>query len=694
MPFEEPQNIPLCEESSKKEEDFSPGEFLRKKYPDNFKELGNKIKGYPNYDLIKKWEPKNPNAWVDLWYHRMRDFHDRHRDNPEAMGLIRNAFHENYVIKPENVPESYFQNQQRLARERGYGDRRIPDETRERAIEVIISDQKSTLDNWVNYFFSSDADVYPMWARYWAMQSITKLSTYDKEKKCFGKRRNDTVAPFPDLDREAFAYIIDIIVKKTRKESIEISEDDTELKKTIEAENFGKLYAYAIEKITPAEENELAQIEGEWIKYPQGSDHMSLVNSLQGYGTGWCTAGEETAKTQLAGGDFYVYYSKDKHGNCRIPRVAIRMQEGSIGEVRGVAADQNLDPYIGKVVDEKIAKFPDGEKYKKKTSDMQFLTAVDKKQKALQKADEGATPFDSFFGLSDIQNKNNSPEAAPPQLTSQELRFLYEVDSKIESFGYSVDPRIREIIAQRNVDVDLPLATGFRREEISLTQEEALRGGVKFHWGGIDLSKYRSVDKFIFPELVSGDVILTNTTSAEGTKFPEIICGDFEINYITSLKGVIMPKEVRGCLVLPRIKSVEELVLPEKVGSLFLGIESAIGLKLPEIAEDVELYSLKSPEDLVLPESVDGNLNLSGLQSADGLTLPNSVQGDLFLCNLKSAKGLKLPKWIGGALFLDNLESVDDLIIPEGLECLLTNLPDKEKDKLKERYPDIRIISI
>ena len=60
---------------------------------------------------------------------------------------------------------------------------------------------------------------------------------------------------------------------------------------------------------------------------PQGSDHMKLVKSLEGKDTGWCTAGASTAKTQLEGGDFYLYYSYDSEGNPTIPRIAIRMEE-------------------------------------------------------------------------------------------------------------------------------------------------------------------------------------------------------------------------------------------------------------------------------------------------------------------------------------------------------------------------------
>ena len=50
--------------------------------------------------------------------------------------------------------------------------------------------------------------------------------------------------------------------------------------------------------------------------------------------------------TQLQGGDFYVYYSINENREPVIPRVAIRMEGDHIAEVRGIAHDQNVDPYI------------------------------------------------------------------------------------------------------------------------------------------------------------------------------------------------------------------------------------------------------------------------------------------------------------------------------------------------------------
>ncbi|MDD4995537.1 MAG: hypothetical protein PHW53_03690, partial [Patescibacteria group bacterium] len=485
-----------------------------------------------------------------------------HHEDPRVLERIKKGYHKEYVIAPEDVPESYFELQKRLAREQGHGDIEITDEMKEQLTEVIIADQESTLDNWVDYLSSPDADAYPMWVRYWAFRSMLRLSSYDKEKKAFAKRRKDTVAPFPDLNREALAYVVDAIDKKIQKQDISGAADNPELQALLKGENFGKLYAYAIEKVTPDDKNEFLKTVGEWVRYEQGSDHMPLVQSLQGHGTGWCTAGESTAQDQLQGGDFYVYYSYDKSGKPTIPRVAIRMQENNIAEVRGVAPDQNLDPYIGEVVDKKLKEFPDGEEYKKKTSDMKRLTEIEKRHK------DGK------------------------ELGKDDLGFLYEFKSNIEGFGYERDPRIDEILENRDKKADISLLTGYVKEQISVNNEEGLRGGFKFHYG---------------------DIFLFDFESAEGLKLPETVSGNLDLGGLKSAEGLKLPETVSGNLDLGGLISAESLKLPETVGgNIWLGgLISAEGLKLPEtVGDTIGLGGLISAEGLKLPETVSGSLDL------------------------------------------------------------------------------------
>jgi hypothetical protein len=620
---------------------------------------------------------QKPTDKIADWLKVIEETHLGHRDDPMVAERINNFYHKEYVIKRQDIPESYFDTQKRLIREQGYGDVEIHDEQRNQLAEVIIKDQTSTLDNWTNYFMSPDSTAYPTWAKYWAFTSMVKLSTYDKEKHVFGKRDKGTVAPFPDLNREALSYVVDLVVKKAKKESIPAAEDNPELAKLLEGVNFGKLYAYAIEKVTPTETNELLNTQGKWVKYPQNSDHMPLAQSLQGYGTGWCTTGESTAKTQLQCGDFYVYYSNNKEGKSIIPRIAIRMQGNKIGEVRGVGPDQNLDPYISDVVNNKLQEFPDGKSYQKKSADMKCLTVIDRKR---MKGEE---------------------------LPREDLRFLYQLDSKIEGFGYNEDPRIQEILAGRDVRSDLSLATGFSKEQISLTEEEALKGGIKYHYLDLDLPDLESATGLIFPETVagslclrglksaegmilpqtiSGDLVLENVKSPVGLVLPQTIGGDLILHNIKSPVGLVLPQTIGGSIILPSLKSSEGLILPQTIGGMIklTSLESANGLNFPElVGGSIDFTNLDTAKGIVFPKIVEGELYLPLLRTIEGLTLPKVVREDLVLSNLESAEGLIFPDIIGG-VFLNGLKSTDGLTLPEKIEgdLALSNIVYAENLKL------------
>lgn len=276
---------------------------------------------------------QDPSARIQNYLNRFKEISERSDPEKRERGLdaLKRFFHQKFVIKPEEIPESYFETQRRIAREQGHGDIEITDGARKQVAEIIIADQESSLDAWIDYLASPDA-TYPDWLKYYATRSVLSMGEYDKEKKQFSKRSKGTTKPFPDLNREALAYVLDALEKKYQGKKIDLEsldeQDKVQLETLLKAENFAKLYAWAIEKVTPASPEQLAGTNGQWVKYDQGSDHMPLVKSLQGHGTGWCTAGESTAQTQLKAGDFYVYYSLDQQGKPTIPRAAIRMQEG------------------------------------------------------------------------------------------------------------------------------------------------------------------------------------------------------------------------------------------------------------------------------------------------------------------------------------------------------------------------------
>lgn len=580
----------------------------------------------------------NIKSYID----KLEDIHTRVSETGRHVDYLKQLYYDKYVIKKEDIPESYYEHQKEIALERGYGHVEITEGQKSQIQEEVINNQKARLDIWLDYFLSENASVYPFWAKYWAFQGMLKLGTYDKEKGEFHKRTKNTVEPFADLNREALAMSIDVIIKMLNKEEI----DDKELEILVKTGSFPRIYSYILTKVLKDNKNITKRNIGKWIKYDRGSDHLPLVESLKGYNTGWCTAGESTAWGQLQAGDFYVYYTLDENDEYKVPRIAIRMEYNKIGEIRGIASGQNIESEMEEVVEEKLKEFPDRDQYYKKVSDMKKLTSIYKK------------------------HKNNE------EITKEELRFLYEIDEEIIGFGYGKDPRIKEIIEQRlNKREDIANIIGCHSYQVAFNKEQLNNETIYFD-GNLDLSLYINAKNINIkiPEFICGNLDLGNLKDAKDLNLPKNIRGNLLLKGLTSAEGLVLPRNVDGDLHLSSLYSAEGLRLPDKIGgSLWLNsLRSAEGLVFPKsIGGSLYLADLMSAEGLMLPTSVGGDLHLSLLSSAEGLVLPKNVGLDLHLNYLNSAKGVVFPDRVGGTLWLNRLRNAEGLVLPKSIgSCL------------------------
>ena len=223
------------------------------------------------------------------YFEMLKDLHDRASISENRKEMLKRLYHNKYVIKPEDIPESYYKMQQRLALERGFGHIEI-DYWKELELQKeVIKAQENSLDTWLDYFLSDDSKIYPFWAKYWAFQGMLKLGIFNKKTGAFNRRTKDTVAPFADLNQEALSLSIDFIIKAINKEKI----DDKDLETMVKGGSFQRIYTYVLTKVLTNNQNITKRNEGKWVKYKMKSDHMPLFKSLQGYNTVWCTAGCE-----------------------------------------------------------------------------------------------------------------------------------------------------------------------------------------------------------------------------------------------------------------------------------------------------------------------------------------------------------------------------------------------------------------
>ena len=580
------------------------------------------------------------------------------------LSLIKKLFYDKYVIKESSIPESYFELQKQIAFERGYGHVYIMEDTRNEMCNMIIEDQKKSLDEWLEYLVQNDAK-YPEWFKYYALQGMLKLGSYNKETGKISKRNKNTTNKFIELDTEVLSKIYNGIVKVINNEEV----GDATLKKLIDNGSFGKLYAYELNN--KKNNKDISNTEGIWIKYEKNSDPQALVNSLNGRGTGWCTAGYETARLQLQNGDFYVYYTKDSTGEYKQPRIAIRMEENSIGEIRGIAEKQNIEPEMINILDEKIKEFPDKDLYMKKVKDMEKLTKI-----------------------------YNSYQCR--ELSLDELKFLYETESDIKAFGYRRDIRIDEILNTRDYKKDLSRVYNCNEDEISKNVNDIANGKkIKVFLGDLDFeyenNNYnQNVIDLTFPEIVFGEVRIHNFDHLENVTLPRTFKSRLALYNIRKVKNIKMPEKIRyneyseisisvqefdnteitqeifDVLFLYGTKIIKNIKFPKYLkGHIDLvTIVAASNITFPEILDGgLYLDFIKECENIVFPTKIKDDLNLNNLIFQNNVLFPKEIGGNLNMYNLQSTKVLVLPRKIGGTLNIEKLKEIEDLTIPQNFQC-------------------------
>ena len=346
------------------------------------------------------------------------------------------------TLAERRFSESFYAGQDQIAREQGRGS--LDRAARAALAHRATGNQRASLATWLDYLAAPDSRYYAAWVKYWTLAAIAKLGPFNPAKRRFESRSRGQAAMFPDLNREALQRTLISLTVASRSDF-----------------NFARAYAADYAAVT-GEVRPLDVTTGEWIVFKRGGDPEALVEALRGMNTGWCTAGIETARAHLRDGDFHVYISHDASGRPRVPRLAIRHEDERIAEVRGVGAQQNIDAAMAAtdVLAERLrAAGPEGERYLRAERDMRRLTSIERRLA------EGVEP------------------------SAEDLLFLYEVDAPIFGFGYQKDPRLANILNERDPRRDLvkALAGRYGADEISISGTDAVRPGVKFHYGTLHL---------------------------------------------------------------------------------------------------------------------------------------------------------------------------------------------------------------
>ncbi len=377
-------------------EDYLGEKFLNRLYKDLY--LSEEVQHTSEKD-DKKEEA------IKKYMDRLKKVHNL-ANTESKKNLLKSFYFRKYIIKEENIP---------------YGLNK----------KEIIDSQKKRLSMWIDYLTDDDA-MYPMWAKYWAFQGMLKLGTYDEARNVYQRRSDNTLAPFVDANPEIISNcIFNMMNYLESKETLNL-----EIKPILESGSFKKLYEYYENKFNLANKQKTNSTQGIWIKYnyKNKDDANKLAFSLENKGTKWCTANESMAINQICGGggylggDFYVYYTLDDENKYTIPRIAIRMNETkSIGEIRGVAENQNLEEEMMNPLESKL-------------NEMLFLSDEERNNQL--------TIINDLKELYKIHKKT----VYKIDLNENEIVLLY---TKKYGFGWENDPMVMKTIDLRDIIIDL-----------------------------------------------------------------------------------------------------------------------------------------------------------------------------------------------------------------------------------------------
>ena len=599
------------------------------KYQNGEDFLNHLNKNMHNEDIVMHTASKSdtPEEKIKKYMERLEKSHNKAKDNKHKMNILKQFYYNKYVIK--TLPESYINLQKKIAHEQGYGNIDITKAMKQEMLFQIQTEQKNSLNRWIEYFCSDDA-MYPMWFKNYAFEGMLKLGVFDKEKKEFLKRTKNTSAPYIDLNREVLAKVYDVLIHQIGENKLSNLEEQA----LANGESFKKLYTYFLKKVI--EQDKSQETEGIWIKYEQGSDYHPLLESLQGKNTGWCTAGETVAREQLENGDFYIYYTKDKNNEYKNPRIAIRMDgKTTIGEIRGIAKDQNLEPHMGKILDEKLNEFPDKKDYQKKVKDMKYLTILEKKQ------EEGL------------------------EFSFDDLIFLYQINDKIDGFGWESDPRIMEIIQKRNAKKDLSIILKIPENEIAIKLNDFEENkNIRFFCGDLNWTEDKVPSYFSKLQVIFGNADFRNITNSLGLESLQSIKGNALFHSLTNAEGLSLLQNIEGNAYFFSLTSAKGLELLQNIegDAYFDSLTSSKGLEsLQNIEGDAYFYRLTSAKGLESLQNIEGDAYFDSLTSAEGLTSLQQIAGDANFNKITDAKGLESLKNVGGNAYFHRLTSAEGL---------------------------------
>ena len=365
----------------------------------------------------------------------------------KAEQKIWEASAENVVMDYEDIPDSYWKQQEQILRDNGQG-RELSRYEKEILADDLIEKQRQSITSWANYLGDKNCP-YPLWFKVYAFDGISKMSNaLNLDDADYSRRDNTTALSFPKLNAEILAKVyrqINDFYGVDKENWLSKHSDDEKLVSLVKSANFPKLYAKELvdTKVILKTPERTEDVHGDWFEYKLG-DEEEIASLAEG--TRWCVVDPNVAHNYLVYGEYGHSKSTgaDEESNSKAKFIIFRLEDpnspgvfasngsasirldpdGIVDEISGLNDGQAVEDALVSIVKEKALSLPGGEKYLQKFDDKQALIKLDNKMK------EGE------------------------DLTKEELSFLYELDRPIATLDtYNIeDPRIPELKEKYSIE--------------------------------------------------------------------------------------------------------------------------------------------------------------------------------------------------------------------------------------------------
>ena len=399
---------------------------------------------------------------------------------------------ENVVMNYEDIPDSYWKQQEQILRDNGQG-RELSRYEKKILAEDLIEKQRESITSWANYLGDKNCP-YPLWFKVYAFDGISKMSNaLNLDEADYNRRDNTTALSFPKLNAEILAKVyrqINDFYGVDKEDWLSKHSDDEKLVSLVKSANFPKLYAKELvdTKVILKTPERTEDVHGDWFEYKLG-DEEEIASLAEG--TRWCVVDPNVAHNYLEYGNCgHSRYKKvDRASNSKAKFIIFRLEDpnspgvfasngsasirldpdGIVAEVSGLNEGQAVEDALIPIVKEKTLSLPGGEKYLQKFDDKQALIRLDKK---MEKGED---------------------------LTKEELSFLYELDRPIATLDTynEEDPRIPELKEKYGIEYALEKGVDANKMVANLGSLDIVRNLDTFLEHGADIDNIvKNMDSF------------------------------------------------------------------------------------------------------------------------------------------------------------------------------------------------------